>query len=168
MSDRINYGRRMHRALQGLMADVLDQVAEEGLPGDHHFFITFDTTHPDAEMPDWLRERYPGEITIVIQHWFEDLDVRTDGFGITLNFGDSPVRLFVPMDAVQTFVDPSVEFGLRFDRHDSSDDTVPPSRGPALVSEDADPLDDDASAAQAPSEPPQRDADVVQLDKFRK
>ncbi len=75
MTKSIDYGTLMHRAMRGLIHDVLEQVAREGLPGEHHFFITFDTRQPDVALADWLRERYPDEMTVVLQHWYEDLDV---------------------------------------------------------------------------------------------
>jgi hypothetical protein len=142
----------MHRAMRGLIQNVLEEVAECGLPGTHHFFITFDTTHPDVAMADWLKARYPNEMTVVIQHWFENLIVTDDGFSITLNFGNQPEPLVIPFDAVRTFVDPSVEFGLRFESHAEDDD-------------DDDDGDDDGDDDEPP---PQHDAEVVSLDKFRK
>ena len=111
----------MHRAMRGLIQEVLTDIAKTGLPGEHHFFITFDTMHPDVEIADWLSDRYPGEMTVVIQHWFDNLDVTGDGFSITLNFGESPEPLYIPYDAIKTFVDPSVEFGLRFETQQSDD-----------------------------------------------
>jgi hypothetical protein len=153
MPRKIEYGNLMHRAMRGLIADVLADVARHGLPGEHHFFITFDTAAPGVEMADWLRARYPEEMTIVIQHWFEDLDVRPDGFSITLNFGDRPEPLSLPYDAILTFVDPSVEFGLRFETHERDED------------ED----DDEAPMAEiAEEDAPRPAADVVSLDAFRK
>ncbi len=119
MPRRIDYGKLMHRAMRGLIQEVLEDVAQNGLPGEHHFFITFDTRHPGVALADWLHARYPEEMTIVIQHWFEDLDVREDEFSITLNFGDNPEPIVLPYDAIRTFVDPSVEFGLRFESHDT-------------------------------------------------
>ena len=118
----IDYGGKMHRAMQGLIAEVLRDTAAHGLPGDHHFFITFDTHQEGVEMADWLRDRYPDEMTIVIQHWFDNLTVQDDHFTITLNFGNSPEPLIIPFDSLRTFVDPSVEFGLRFETQDSEDD----------------------------------------------
>ena len=114
----IDYGNLMHKAMRGLIQTVLTDVADNGLPGAHHFFITFDTRHPEVEMAEWLKSRYPEEMTVVIQHWFENLAVTDDGFSITLNFGNSPEPLYIPFDAVHTFVDPSVEFGLRFETQD--------------------------------------------------
>ena len=114
MSRDIDYGNLMHDAMRSLILKVLLDVADNGLPGSHHFFITFDTSHPDAELADWLFDRYPGEMTVVIQHWYDNLEVNEDGFGITLNFGDAPEALYVPYAAITTFGDPSVEFGLRF------------------------------------------------------
>ena len=153
MSAPIDYGKLMHRAMRGLIQEVLLEVQENGLPGAHHFFITFDTTHPDAQLADWLRDRYPQEMTVVIQHWFDGLDVGEEGFAVTLNFGDSPEPLFIPYDAIQTFVDPSVEFGLRFDSHsDGEDDDPEPPDGTEL----------------AEAEEEHHDAEVVSLDSFRK
>ena len=150
MTKSIEYGLLMHRAMRGLIQTVLSDVAAGGLPGDHHFFITFDTTVPEVVMADWLRSRYPGEMTIVVQHWFEDLIVTDDGFEITLNFGNQPEHLVIPFDGVRTFVDPSVEFGLRFESHEDDEDD-----------EDEGPEDD-------PTPPPQGEAQILSLDKFRK
>ncbi len=149
MTRSIDYGNLMHRAMRGLIQEVLEGVAAQGLPGEHHFFITFDTRHPDAKLADWLRTRYPAEMTIVIQHWFDGLAVDANGFAITLNFGDSPEPLYIPFDALRTFVDPSVEFGLRFETQESIDDD-----------EDG---DDEAEAGET-----RADAEVVSLDKWRK
>ena len=107
MTRSIDYGTLMHRAMRGLIQSVLTEVAEHGLPGSHHFFITFDTRAPKVEMADWLKSRYPEEMTIVIQHWFENLVVTDEGFSITLNFGNQPEPLVIPFDAVRTFVDPN-------------------------------------------------------------
>lgn len=167
MATDINYGQKMHRAMRSLISDVLTEVSIDGLPGEHHFFITYDTRHPDVEMADWLFERYPEEITIVIQHWFDNLIVGDDGFKITLNFGDNPEPLVVPFDAIQTFVDPSVEFGLRFETsEEDADDVVELSQIEELLKPD----DEDAQA-EAPEKEVARkegDAEVVSLDSFRK
>lgn len=153
MTRSIDYGNLMHQAMRGLIRSVLSDVAENGLPGAHHFFITFDTDHPDVHIADWLRTRYPSEMTIVIQHWFRDLEVTEDGFSITLNFGNSPEPLVIPFDALITFVDPSVEFGLRFESQ--GEDDAPP-----------DETDDDGNGGDDPA--PTHEADIVSLDKFRK
>lgn len=166
MSAGIDYGVMMHRAMQGLIADVLQGVAEHGLPGAHHFFITFDTRAEGVEMAEWLRERYPEEMTIVIQHWFEDLRVTPDGFAITLNFGNSPEPLAIPFDAVRTFVDPSVEFGLRFELpEDEDDDGDEDGIAPEDGGEDGGGLPGDAAPE---GETGRKGADVVSLDKWRK
>ena len=122
MSRSIDYGNLMHRAMRGLIQEVLSKVQAEGLPGAHHFFITFDTKHPEAKLADWLKQRYPSEMTVVMQHWYDGLDVTPDGFAITLNFGDAPEPLYIPYDAIRTFVDPSVEFGLRFEQQETEED----------------------------------------------
>lgn len=171
MSETIDYGNLMHDAMRSLIKRVLTDVQANGLPGSHHFFITFRTTHPDAELADWLSDRYPEEMTVVMQHWFDSLEVGEDGFGIRLNFGDAPEPLFVPYDAIKTFVDPSVEFGLRFEAADDEDvefdgvsveelgDSEPvqmPEPKPSVLQEDE--ADDEAPKA----------AEVVSLDSFRK
>ncbi|AUR11410.1 putative protein in bacteria [Phaeobacter inhibens] len=158
MSREIDYGNLMHSAMRGLIRCVLDGVAEHGLPGNHHFFITFDTSHPDAELADWLSDRYPGEMTVVMQHWFDNLDVGEDGFAITLNFGDAPEPLYIPYDAIKTFVDPSVEFGLRFESPEDDEEVE------EMVAE----LDDDIEIEVDEDPADKKPADVVSLDSFRK
>lgn len=156
MTRSIDYGNMMHRAMRGLIRQVLTDVSDGGLPGEHHFFITFDTQSQGVDVAEWLTELYPEEMTIVIQHWYDDLVVTEDGFSITLNFGDQPERLSVPYEAIRTFVDPSVEFGLRFETSEVN---------PA--GEDADaPMVEDAQPE--PEDEPRTDADVVSLDSFRK
>lgn len=162
MSDGIEYGNLMHEAMRGLIRKVLAQVERDGLPGSHHFFITFDTAHPDAELADWLSDRYPTEMTVVMQYWYDNLNVGDDGFSVTLNFGDQPEPLYIPYDAIKTFVDPSVEFGLRFAAQDAEEDgetvaVVDPER---------------AATASGPNGVKDKkakvEADVVSLDSFRK
>ncbi len=153
MSQDIDYGNLMHTAMRGLIKTVLTDVAESGLPGAHHFFITFDTRQDGVEIADWLRERYPDEMTIVMQHWFENLEVGDQGFSITLNFGDAPEPLYIPYMAIKTFVDPSVEFGLRFESPEDEDETD-------FASEE--------SIEVEPEEEVHHDADIVSLDSFRK
>lgn len=159
MSETIDYGNLMHRAMRGLIQNVLLRVAKDGLPGKHHFFITFDTMHPDVEIADWLSDRYPGEMTVVIQEWFADLDVTDDGFSITLNFGENPEPLYIPYDSIKTFVDPSVEFGLRFETQEEQAEDAADSDAPEAPMEEM-AEDDDAST--------RGDAEVVSLDQFRK
>lgn len=156
MRGELDYGNLMHRAMRGLIREVMEQVAEGGLPGAHHFYITFNTRHPGVAMADWLRARYPDEITIVIQHWYDNLAVDPEGFAITLNFGNRPEPLYIPFDAISTFVDPSVEFGLKFETHD---DGAGEGDSPDEVVE--------APMAEADSDAP-RTGEVVSLDQFRK
>ena len=149
----IDYGSLMHKAMRGLIYEVLTDISANGLPGAHHFFVSFDTMHPDVEIADWLSDRYPDEMTIVVQHQYESLTVTDQGFGITLSFGDSPEPLYVPYNAIKTFVDPSVEFGLRFETDDDDDMDAPEA-----------PMD----VMAEPEDTPKKDADVVSLDQFRK
>ncbi|MEM8570919.1 MAG: ClpXP protease specificity-enhancing factor SspB [Pseudomonadota bacterium] len=151
MSETINYGRLMHKAMRRLIAEVLEEVAQNGLPGEHHFFISFDTTHPGVDMGSSLKQRYPDEMTIVLQEWFEDLAVTEDRFSVTLSFGGVAEPIVVPLQAVRTFVDPSVEFGLKFDARDEEYDA---DAGEGKFEED--------------KEPKSREAEIVSIDQFRK
>jgi hypothetical protein len=110
-------------------------------------------------LADWLKDRYPAEMTVVIQHWFDNLVVREDGFSITLNFGDQPEPIHIPFDAIQTFVDPSVEFGLRFENQDMDE-----------IEEDAEADETELSAdtTDTSDEEPRQEAEVVSLDQFRR
>ncbi len=165
-SGRLNYGQLMQRAMRRMMADVLAIVAEEGLTGDHHFYISFETEHPGVDIPDWLRESYPEEMTIVLQEWFDDLAVTPDRFSVTLNFSNKPETLVIPFAAVRTFVDPSVKFGLKFDGHEAGEGELD-----AVMPEED---EEELAATPPPDERPARkpeggaSADVVSLDRFRK
>ncbi|MBE1293203.1 MAG: hypothetical protein JJ868_18780 [Shimia sp.] len=156
MSGTIDYGNLMHRAMRSLIQTVLADVQQNGLPGEHHFFITFDTQHPDVEIAEWLADRYPGEMTVVMQHWYDNLTVTDEGFAVTLNFGDAPEPLYIPYNSIKTFVDPSVEFGLRFETQDEEE-------GDEVLDE----LPDEINLEEIVEEP-RKDAEVVSLDSFRK
>ena len=154
MADEIDYGNLMHNAMRSLIQDVLTEVKNNGLPGEHHFFITFDTNHAGVEMASWLKDRYPTEITVVMQHWYDDLEVKDDGFSVTLNFGDTPEHLVIPYEAILSFVDPSVEFGLRFETNEEDEDT---DEQKPTVSKESNKDDTKKETGQ-----------VVSLDNFRK
>ncbi|MEO1721328.1 MAG: ClpXP protease specificity-enhancing factor SspB [Pseudomonadota bacterium] len=173
----INYGRYMERAMRSVMAEVLGQVAREGLGAGHHFYITFETQHPGVDMPAYLKERYPSEMMIVLQEWYEDLAVMADRFRVTLNFADQPETLVIPFEAVKTFIDPSVKFGLKFDdQDDEGADMSEFNAGPHLAederaeAEDQGPEDDpDGGPGGGPqSRREGASADIVSLDRFRK
>ncbi len=153
MTESIDYGQYMYRAMKGLMAEVLAYVARSGLPGDHHLFITFDTSHPEIEMPDHLRRDHPERLTIVLQNWFQDLEVSEGSFSVVLSFNNRPERIVVPFDAIQTFIDPTAEFGLRFES------STPP---------ESDESEESASVVIEEPRPVVDDADkIVSLDAFR-
>jgi hypothetical protein len=157
----IDYGNMMHDAMRGLIKRLLQDIASTGkLPGDHHFFITFDTMHLEVEIADWLSDRYPDEMTIIVQHWFDNLEVTDDGFSITLNFGDNPEPLYIPFMALRTFVDPSVEFGLRFEQLEDETSDLNATALPVVEA----PMHENAE----PSDKPKTDGQVVSLDSFRK
>lgn len=153
----IDYGRLVERALRQVVRESLGIVAERGLPGRHHHYITFRTDHPGVVIADDLRARYPAEMTIVLQHEFWGLEVTDDRFVVGLSFGGVPHRLEVPLEAVTMFADPSVEFGLQFQTAAAA-----PSDGAASAGLPAD------SAAEADQPPAEGGAEVVTLDRFRK
>ena len=171
MTGTLDYGSMMNRAMRFFVRQVLQEVSENGLPGEHHFFITVDTTHEDLEMGAWLFERYPEEITIVMQNWFDNLKVDDEGFGVTLNFGNNPEPLYIPYGAITTFVDPSVEFGVRFEHTNGSKDPAdtPLSIDQGVEDHTSIKLDqqNEHESAEAESAKDTK-ADVVSLDAFRK
>ena len=118
-ADRIDYQKLLQEslrdALRGAVRKVLSQVAEEGLPGEHFFYIGFRTDRPGVQIPRFLRDQYPEEMTVVLQNQFWDLEVVGESFSVTLTFGGSRQRLIIPFHALTAFADPSAEFGLRFD-----------------------------------------------------
>jgi hypothetical protein len=172
----LNYGRFMERAMRGVMAQVLGHVAHHGLTGSHYFYITFETGHPGVDIPAWLHERYPEEMMIVLQEWFEDLAVMGDRFRVTLNFSDRPETLVIPFDAVKTFIDPSAKFGLKFDDQDSDEMLVDLDRIEEEFENDTengagdgdDGGDGDGHSPSPRGGGPRGSADVVSLDRFRK
>lgn len=163
-SEKFDYGRYMEKAMRGVMADVLGYVARHGLPGDHYFYITLDTTHPGVDIPDWLRERYPSEMMIVLQEWFDDLAVMGDRFRVTLNFSNRPETLVIPFASVKTFIDPAAKFGLKFDSQDGDEVVLD-------LDESATAGGEQATEGGPDDEPPDGDkprGEVVSLDRFRK
>ena len=182
----LRYDRMVEDALLSVVHRSLNYAAENGLPGEHHFYITFRTDHPGVQIPDHLRERYPGEMTIILQYQFWDLEVRDDSFSVTLSFSDVPEKLTIPFDAVAAFADPSVRFGLQFDVGDNGEDeSVAQDNGVT----DKDPAADQGADAKEPqakngesaagkphvveddeekSEAEDESGNVVTLDTFRK
>ncbi len=116
MENPIDYQQRVLDALRGLVARLLAEVAEEGLPGEHYFYLAFRTRHPGVQMPAWLRDRYPEELNVVLQNQFWDLEVGDEAFSVTLSFNAVRHRLTIPFAALTAFLDPIASFGLRFDR----------------------------------------------------
>lgn len=158
--DTLRYDRMVESALRGVVREAVEEVIEGGeLPGDHHFYITFITDYPGVKIPAYLRDRYPGEMTIVLQYQFYDLGVDDEKMSVTLSFNNVPERLEIPLAAITIFADPSVNFALQFqpmgddgeeEFDDGGDDDTPPSGG------------DDNSGGE------KKTGEVVSLDKFRK
>ena len=182
--DHIRYDILAQEALRGVMRKVLGEVARTGLPGNHHFFITFLTGAPGVRVSSRLRERYPEQMTIVLQFQYWDLKVNDTGFEVGLSFSDVPEKLEIPFSAVRGFYDPSVNFELEFDvqqepaadaladksADNSAEQPAPP---PAIAHKPKAAAKE--SALAKPTEPADgeakeggKSADVVSLDAFRK
>lgn len=119
----LRYDVMVETALRGVVREALSYVAENGLPDDHHFYVTFRTECPGVVIPDRLMARYPREMTIVLQYQFWDLQVGDDAFAVTLSFNNAAERLTVPFEAVVAFADPSVRFGLQFETSEEDEET---------------------------------------------
>ena len=156
---RLDYPSMLQDAVRGVVRAALAEVAELGMPGEHHFYVHFRTDHPEVELPASLRQTYPEEMTIVLQHQFWGLTVDERAFSVTLAFDRARRTITVPFAAVTGFVDPAASFELRL--------------GPAPRSEDAEPPGDDATpattdASEAPDDGAADGGTVVDLDAFRK
>ena len=176
--DHIRYDILAQEALRGVMRKVLAEVARTGLPGNHHFFITFLTGAPGVRVSSRLRERYPEQMTIVIQFQYWDLKVTDTGFEVGLSFSDVPEKLEIPFSAVRGFYDPSVNFELEFDVKTDvpaeDEPTAKPVPEPLAIVSEKKPKAEKKAAAEAEKKPAVADtaagksADVVSLDAFRK
>jgi len=168
--DFIGYEALADRALRGVVKEALKRVQKQGLIGSHHFYITFKTHDPGVEIPDFLKERYPDEMTIVMQNQFSGLHVSDDAFEVTLSFQKLPATLFIPFSALTAFVDPAVQFGLQFKNSSTAQTGTAASKDAAKPAEIAK-APATPSAEPRPSEKPEAaDANpqVVSLDRFRK
>ena len=185
MPDHIRYDLLTQQALRGVVRSVLTDTAKKGLPGDHHFYISFDTKVDGVHMSDRLRAQYPDEMTIILQHQFWDLKVSEAEFEVGLSFGGVPERLTVPYEAINGFFDPSVQFGLQFEEAAEGEERSAPANVQEPVSKKKRSMSNPppAAAADAPSaratppasspkrEKPEKPAgggEVVRLDRFRK
>jgi len=167
--DRLRYDKMVEDALRGVVREALREAAADGMPGDHHFYVTFDTTHDGTIMPEWLRAQYPEQMTIVLQHEFWGLEVADDSFSVTLSFNKRHERLTVPLAAIAGFADPAVKFGLQFEATEVEDAEA---AKPGEKVEKIDKIEKvAASASHKPAAAPAgpgSGADVVTLDAFRK
>ncbi len=186
--DLIRYEALVLDALRGVVRAVLQRVLKRGIPGDHHFFITFDTRAPGVGLSKRLRDQYPHEMTIVLQHQFWDLAVTEDRFEVRLSFNNIPERLVIPFSAVRIFQDPTVHFALALRPPEGQDGEealsgdmsllpVPKNDLTGLLSATLEPEPEEHEAPSAKTPLPEAEphspegrktADVVSLDKFRK
>ena len=182
--DLIRYDVLVQEALRGVVRKVMGEIAKTGLPGDHHFYVSFDTRHPGVRLSGRLRQRYPTEMTVVLQHQYWDLEVNDQYFEVGLSFSGIPERLHVPFNSVKGFVDPSVEFGLQFEViSEAGEETadgarlvpvepsvipVPPAPEPVVAKIEDKPAAPAPAAVEPVAPPSDTGATVVSLDKFRK
>ena len=170
--DLMRYDLLAQDALRGVVRSALAQVAVSGLPGDHHLFIALDTRHPNVQISDRLRQKYPEEITIVLQHQFWNLEVRETEFSVELTFDNVLEKLVVPFAAIKGFFDPAVQFGLQFETKvvpdcDAAESEAAIEPKPAKAARKA----GAASGGNEPAPANESESDVpkvVSLDKFRK
>ena len=152
--DLFGYPKMVETALRNVMREALERTVREGLPGEHHFYISFRTRAPGVAIPKYLLAKYPDEMTVVLQHQFRALEVGDDSFSVNLSFQSRSERLTIPFAAVTAFADPSVKFGLQFEAA---------SAQPAQIESLPAPTSPDKPAeAERPA------AEIVALDKFRK
>lgn len=178
MNDRFHYDALVDDALRSVVRRVLTQVAEKGLPGSHHFYISFRSTDPGVVLPDYLRAKYPEEMTVVLQHQYWDLIIAPDHFEVTVSFNKQQERIRVPFAALSAFVDPSVRFGLQFDRKDKAESdkaevpaaptALPPAEKRTPLAGPAAEATADGAAADGEAKPDDAASKVVKLDSFRK
>jgi hypothetical protein len=167
-TDHIRYDVLARDALRGVLRQVLNDAAAHGLPGDHHFFITFLSRAEGVKLSPRLLAQYPEEMTIILQHQFWDLVVSEDKFEVGLSFGGVPERLAVPFNAIKSFFDPSVQFGLQFEPSEVVPE-APAKNVPAAPAASALPVPSSAPSDEKPDpERPSDGAEVVRLDRFRK
>lgn len=169
--DRIRYDILVQEALRGVVHKVLQEVARTGLPGDHHFFVTFLTGAPGVRMSSRLRERYPEQMTIVIQYQYWDLKVTEKGFEILLSFSDVPEKLEVPFSAVRGFYDPAANFEVEFEVKSETAESEAPAKENDQPAEKSQAAVAETAAVQEEAEEDPDDgqgAEVVSLDAFRK
>ena len=166
MTDTLDYQTMTHNAMMSIVRDALQSVAKDGLPSEHHFYITFAPQHPGVDMPDDLRARQGDEMTIVLQHQFENLSVSDLGFQVDLAFDGVVQTLRIPFATVLAFFDPSVEFGLRFPANQEQMLDEAPS-APSSAPEDTSENTSDNNEPDAPEAEEPRTGEVVNLDTFR-
>jgi uncharacterized protein len=173
-TDHIRYDVLARDALRGVLRHVLRDAAEHGLPGEHHFFITFLSTAEGVKLSPRLLAQYPEEMTVILQHQFWDLVVSEDRFEVGLSFSSIPERLVVPFNAIKSFFDPSVQFGLQFEpsdpEGDAPDTVAPPAPAVPVPAPGVLPAPAASSPTAIEGEPAKANegAEVVRLDRFRK
>ena len=157
--DPLDYARLVREALRDVPRQALRLAASEGLPGEHHFYLTFRTSHPGVAISPGLHARYPDEMTIVLQYEYRDLAVGEEAFSVTLRFGGAPERLHVPFAALVAFADPAAQFGLRFE---AGEEGAEPPEAPTGRCEEA------ALAAERPGATDEAGGNVVDIRAFRR
>lgn len=163
--DIIDYAKLVDRAMRGVLRDSLEIARDQGLPGDHNFYITFETQKAGVDISSVLVAQYPEEMTIVLEHQFWDLDISEESFAVTLSFGGKRERLFIPFEAVTAFVDPSVKFGLQFGQEEGTGITQLENEEDDSETKD---LGAETTSENSTEDFSSEDGTVVALDNFRK
>lgn len=162
VQDIIDYGKLVDDAMHIIVCKVMKIVEKKGLPGSHHFFISFITRFPGVKLSKALLNKYPREMTIVLQYQFQDLKVDEKGFAVTLSFGGNKENIYIPFSAITTFADPSVQFGLQFRESDYS------YQDEIEFDEDDLEFGDKPSKSKKKKSSKKEESNVVSLDHFRK
>lgn len=164
--DHMNYPGLIDTAMRSVVYRILKSVEANGLPGEHHFYITFATQHPGVSVSAALRERYPEEMTVVLQHQFWDFNVEDDVFEVSLSFGGAPEKLVIPYTSLTSFADPSLKFGLQFERINLDEEQL---FREATIAQMHQALPFDDSLFDEVEEDQANDsAEIISLDAFRK
>lgn len=167
--DFIGYQALTDAALRGVVRDALRRIEKQGLVGSHHFYLTFKTKFPGVDIPDFLREQYPDEMTIILQHQFWGLKITEERFEVTLTFKKLPATLVIPFPALTAFFDPGVQFGLQFRGADGESKSTGPTTLPQPAAEqNREKTADSPKPVEPPEKPAAAPGEVVSLDSFRK
>ena len=155
---QINYKALIENAMLSMVRDILKKISQSGLPKNHHFLITFFSNSKGVSIPDWMKEKYPEKMTIIIRNWFENLSVTEEQFEISLNFNNTVEHLTIPFSSIELFADPSVDFAISFNQSDNI------SSSETKIKEEK----SDQNTDNKKEKPSTKNKNVIDLKKFKK